>query len=491
MKATLHARLDSIERPTILVVGDFMLDLYVWGDVERISPEAPVQVLSVESEEPRPGGAGNVAANLAALGARVLCCGLVGKDANGRSLRRMLKKLKIDISGIIEDKERPTTVKTRIIAHGQQLLRVDKENARPVGKALQREMLKRITDSLPACDAVLLSDYGKGTLPDEFIKLTIAACKKARKPALVDPARRRDFRIYAGCAALKPNLAEAAEASGVEITDIDSLEAAAKKILRATRAGHLVITQGGAGLTVFGKDAVPIHVAALSRPVYDITGAGDTVLSLVGYVLAGGGSIEEAAEIANVAAGLVVGKIGAAPVTRAEIAQELLGLHHVASHKLKTLDAIVHACAELRRRKQRIVFTNGCFDLLHVGHIKLFQFARNKGDALVVGLNSDESVRRLKGPNRPVLDHNERAYILSALEHVDYIVVFDEPTPLNLIKAIRPDVLVKGADYTEDTVVGRDFVESYGGRVELAPLVDGVSSTDIILRIANGERPTS
>ncbi len=491
MRGALLSRLNSIENPTILVVGDLMLDLYVWGDVRRISPEAPIQVLRVESEEARPGGAGNVAANLAALGADVYCCGLVGDDAHGQTLRRKLKEFKVDLSGIIEDRARPTTVKTRMIAHGQQLLRVDKETARPIDETLQSEIIERITGFLPSCDAVLLSDYGKGALPDETIAAVIAACKEKRTPVLVDPARRRNFRVYAGCTVLKPNRAEAAEASGIDIVDVDSMEAAAGKLQRMTRARHVVITQGGDGMTVFGKSAAPIHVAGLSRPVYDITGAGDTVLSLMGYVLAGGGTIKEAAEIANLAGGLAVGRIGAVPVTKAEIIQDLLGFHQIASHKLKTFDEIVQACAEHRRRKQKIVFTNGCFDLLHVGHIKLFQFAADKGDILIVGLNSDDSVRQLKGPERPVLNQSERAYILSAIEHIDYLVIFEETTPLNLIRAIRPDVLVKGADYTQDTVVGRGFVESYDGRVELAPLVEGVSSTGILSRIANGEGPAS
>jgi D-beta-D-heptose 7-phosphate kinase/D-beta-D-heptose 1-phosphate adenosyltransferase len=489
MKSTLLARLESIKPPTILVVGDLMLDLYVWGSVERISPEAPVQVLKVKSEESRPGGAGNVAGNLSALGARSLCCGVVGDDAHGRSLCRMLGRFKADTSGILRDKNRPTTVKTRMIAHSQQLLRVDREEARELGQSLQAKMLKNIDRLLPSCDAVMLSDYGKGTIPDELVSDILSACKKHNKLVLVDPARQRDFRSYNGCTVLKPNSAEAAKASGIEIVDRPSLEAAARKLLNITRAKYLVITQGNEGMTIFRKAAKPVHIAGLSRPVFDITGAGDTVLSLLGYVLAGGGTIEEAAEIANVAAGIVVGKVGAAQVTRAEIIQELLGFHHIASHKVKPLDEIISICKEHRRRNQRVVFTNGCFDLLHVGHIKLFQFAKNNGEILIVGLNSDASVRKLKGTGRPVLDQNERAYILSAIEQVDYIVIFGETTPLKLIKAIKPDVLVKGADYTKDTVVGRNFVESYGGRVELAPLIEGTSSSGIMSRIVRNRKP--
>lgn len=488
MREGLISRLEATQNPAILVTGDLMLDMYVWGNVERISPEAPVQVLKIESEEPRPGGAGNVAANLCALGARVSCCGVVGDDVNGRLLCRLLGKLGVDTSGMLRDKARPTTVKTRMIAHGQQLLRVDKEETRPPDGILERKLLEHVDALLPSCDAVLLSDYGKGALSDEAIRKIVAACNKNNKPVLVDPARNRSIESYKRCTVLKPNRSEAALAAGMKIADEASLEAAAKRLLDISQAGYVLVTEGGNGMTVFRKSAEPLHVAGLSRPVYDITGAGDTVLSLLGYVLAGGGTIEEAAEIANVAGSIVVGKLGAAPVTKQEIIRELLSFQHVASHKVKTGDEIAAVCKEHKRRKEKIVFTNGCFDLLHIGHIKLFQFAKNNGEVLVVGLNSDASVRKLKGPSRPVLKQTERAYILSALEQIDYIVVFDETTPLKIIKAVKPDVLVKGADYSRDTVVGRDFVESYGGRVELAPLVEGASSSGIMSRIVNNKK---
>ncbi|RJP71977.1 MAG: D-glycero-beta-D-manno-heptose-7-phosphate kinase [Candidatus Abyssobacteria bacterium SURF_17] len=483
MKGPLLAKLEAIRTPTILVIGDLMLDLYVWGSVDRISPEAPVPVLKVESEEPRPGGAGNVAVNVAALGANVFCCGVVGADAYGRSLCGMLKKLKVDVSGVLHDRARPTILKTRMMAHSQQLMRVDKEECHDLGKSIQSRMLDYITEILPRCDAVLVSDYGKGTLPDEVIAQVIAASRKRGVKVLVDPARQRDYRVYAGCTVLKPNSAEAAQASGMQIVDTNSLAAAASKLRKLSSCEYLVVTQGSEGMTIFRSGAAPVHIASLSRPVFDITGAGDTVLSLLGYVLAGGHTIDAAAEIANVAASIVVGRVGAVPVTKAEITRELAGFHHIASHKVRSLEEMISTCEEHRRRKQKIVFTNGCFDLLHVGHIKLLQFAKNSGEIVVVGLNSDSSVRRLKGQGRPVLEQNERAYILSALEQVDYVVIFDEETPLKLIKAIRPDILVKGADYTKDTVVGRDFVESYGGKVRLAPLIEGVSSSGIISRV--------
>ncbi|MBI4830613.1 MAG: bifunctional heptose 7-phosphate kinase/heptose 1-phosphate adenyltransferase, partial [Candidatus Lindowbacteria bacterium] len=281
--------------------------------------------------------------------------------------------------------------------------------------------------------SLLLSDYGKGTLSEVGIRKILDICNKGGKPVLVDPARRRDVVSYKGCTVLKPNRAEAALATGIEIVDRVSLETAAKRLLEASRAKYVVITQGSDGMTIFKNSAVPVHIAGLSRPVYDITGAGDTILSVLGYVLAGKGTIEEAAEIANVAGSIVVGKLGAAPVTRQEIIRELLSFQHVASHKVKTHGEISAICKEHRLRKERVVFTNGCFDLLHAGHIKLFQFAKNNGEILIVGLNSDASVRKLKGPGRPVLKQTDRAYILSALEQVDYIVVFEEPTPLRLI----------------------------------------------------------
>lgn len=490
MKGQLLTLLESIRAPNVLVIGDMMLDVYVWGHVDRISPEAPIQVLKVESEEPRPGGAGNVANNLVALGAHVSCCAVVGDDHNGRSLCRMLEKMGIDPSGVLRDKARPTTVKTRMIAHGQQLLRVDREDDCPLDKGLGEKMIQHIEDRLPWCDVALLSDYAKGTIPDRLLTEILARCKKGKKPVLIDPSRHRNYRLYNGCTVLKPNRAEAESAAGVKIENEKSLKAAAAKIMNTSKPSYLVITRGSEGMTIFDGSNAPQHIAGLSRTVFDITGAGDTVLSLLGFVLAGGGTMREAAEIANVAAGISVGKVGAVPVSKTEIIGDLLSVQHMASHKLKSFDEIESVCKEHRRQKEKIVFANGCFDLLHVGHIKLFQFAKNMGEVLVVGLNSDESVRKLKGPGRPVLGQNERSFLLSALEHVDYVVVFEERTPLKLIRKIRPDVLVKGADYTKDTVVGREFVESYGGRVELAPLVDGVSSSDIMSRIAGHGKDT-
>ncbi len=488
MKAACLARLQTIEAPKILVIGDLMLDLYVWGKVERISPEAPVQVLKVESEEARPGGAANVAGNVAAMGAEVFCCGIIGDDAHGRSLCRLLGKQKVNTSGIVRDKARPTTVKTRMVAHNQQLLRVDKEQIHPLNQSMQKKLLSNINSILPACGAVLFSDYGKGTISDELVGEILSACNREGKMTFIDPALRRDPRVYSGCTVLKPNEAEAGAGAGIEIRDEESLKLAAEKLLKVVRPQYLVITRGDKGMTIFRKGAPAQHVTALSKPVFDVTGAGDTVLSLLGYVLAGDGTIEEAAEIANVAAGIVVGKVGAVPVSKPEILREFLGYYQAAAQKVKTMSEISALCRQLRRVNRKIVFTNGCFDLLHAGHINLFQYAKSNGEVLVVGLNSDSSVKKLKGPKRPVLSQDERAYVLSAIEQVDYVVIFHELTPLKLIRAVRPDVLVKGADYTKEAVVGGEFVESYGGQVKLAPLVDGVSSTNIMSRISGSTK---
>jgi D-beta-D-heptose 7-phosphate kinase/D-beta-D-heptose 1-phosphate adenosyltransferase len=369
-----------------------------------------------------------------------------------------------------------------MVAHSQQLLRVDKEQVLDLSEPLRKKMMASIEERLPLCDAVLLSDYGKGTIPDELVVELISACRRHGKMVLVDPAMKRDVRMYSGCTVLKPNRIEAAAASGIDIRDQTSLEKAAQKILKLSKAESLLITQGGRGITIFRKNRIPVHVPALERPVFDVTGAGDTVLSVLGYVLAGGGTIEEAAEIANIAGGIVVGKVGAAPVLKDEIEHELLAGEQV-TQKVKTLSQIGAICEEHRRRNQKIAFTNGCFDLLHVGHIRLLEFAKSNGEILIVGLNSDDSVRRLKGPSRPVLNQSERATILSAIEQVDYIVIFDELTPLKLLKTVRPDTLIKGADYTKEAVVGGPYVESYGGSVLLAPLIEGVSSTSIMSRI--------
>ena len=473
----------DIAPPRALVLGDFMLDRYVWGDVERVSPEAPVHVLDVDREEDRPGGAGNVAVNLRALGAEVVCIGLRGNDAEGRALVRLLKRAGADVTGLIQDKDRRTTLKTRMLAANQQVLRVDREDREPVSGRMARSVLAAYRQALKACDVIVIPDYAKGCVPPAVAKAVIAAARDRDVPVLVDPHRRADYVKYQGCTILKPNLAEAGIVLGDDpLTDAEVVEAG-QTLRKQVRADAVVLTRGAAGMTLVRRGARPVHVRGLPRQVYDVTGAGDTVLAALAWALGGGTPLSDAVEIANVAASVVVGKLGSATVTTDELVHHLLDVHHAAGMKLVPTAKIGDALTPLRAAGKRIVFTNGCFDLLHIGHIRSLQFAKGLGDVLVVGLNTDASVRRTKGPGRPVLDEGDRAHILGALEAVDYIVLFSETTPLRLIKHVRPDVLVKGQDYTRQTVVGANFVEAIGGRVVLAPLIDGPSTSGLLDRI--------
>ncbi len=467
----------------VVVVGDYMLDHYVWGAIERVSPEAPVHVLDVREEEDRPGGAGNVVLNLLALGADVACVGLRGHDDAGRRLVKHLKRAGADVQGLVIDNTRRTTLKTRMLAANQQVLRVDREDRDVVAGPALRELQAAFRTALASAQAVIVSDYAKGALAPTLAATVIEACRKRGAPVLVDPHRRTDYQKYKGCSVLKPNLAEAALVLGAEPQSDAEIAQAGAALRKQVQADAVVLTRGPAGLSVIRKGRKALHVRGLPRQVYDVTGAGDTVIATLAWSLAGDTPLPDAAALANVAASVVVGKVGSATVSRDEIVHHVLDVHHAAGLKIVPPRMIADALAPHVARGERIVFTNGCFDLLHAGHIRSFQFAKGLGDVLVVGLNTDASVRRLKGKGRPVLREDDRAQILGALEAIDYIVLFDEPTPLKLIKRIRPDVLVKGKDYTRDTVVGADFVESIGGEVVLAPVIDSASTTDIFERI--------
>lgn len=480
-------RLAHLARDTpssrVVVVGDYMLDHYVWGTIERVSPEAPVHVLDVREEEDRPGGAGNVALNLLALGAEVACVGVRGNDDPGRRLARHLKRAGADVTGLIVDKTRRTTLKTRMLAANQQVLRVDREDRNDVEGPSLRGLRNAYRTAARGAQAVVISDYAKGAIPPAFAAHIIDTCRKRSRPVLVDPHRRKDYHKYKGCTVLKPNLAEAALVLGADPDTDADIERAGAALRKQVQADAVVLTRGAAGLSVIRKGRKPLHVRGLLRQVYDVTGAGDTVAATLAWCLGAGMPLPDAAALANVAASVVVGKVGSATVSRDEIVHHLLDVHHAAGLKIVSPRDIAKALAPHHHRGERVVFTNGCFDLLHTGHIRSFQFAKGLGDVLVVGLNTDRSVRRLKGKGRPVLHEDDRAQILGALEAIDYIVLFDDPTPLKLIKRVRPDVLVKGEDYTRATVVGADFVESIGGHVVLAPVIQGVSTSDIFDRI--------
>ena len=476
---TFLARLPDLR---ILVIGDLMLDEYVWGRTERISPEAPVPVVDVVCGDLRLGGAGNVVNNLLTLGCKVEVISVLGEDEDGISLRLMLEKKKIGTSGIVFEQLRTTSRKTRVLAGNQQMLRIDRESRETITAETQALLIGRLREMVTSCQVVLVSDYLKGLLTESFLKEIIAVGKAAGVPVVIDP-KGDNFDKYKGATLLTPNRKEAQIASGVVITDQQSLLRAGRLLQTRLDLDVLVLTRSEEGMSLFFGDGSETHLPTQAREVYDVSGAGDTVLSLLGLGLAAGLSIADAASIANLAAGIVVGKVGTSTVTPEELL-DAAGRHAGDSDaKIKHPDLLAVLLEGERQLGRKIVFTNGCFDLLHVGHVKYLQKARNLGDLLVLGLNSDESIQRLKGPKRPLIGEEERAHLLAALKCIDYVVVFDEDTPLDLIGILRPDILVKGGDYAPEGVVGKELVESYGGCVEIIPFVDGKSTTNIIDKI--------
>jgi D-beta-D-heptose 7-phosphate kinase / D-beta-D-heptose 1-phosphate adenosyltransferase len=461
----------------VLVVGDLLLDRYVRGQASRISPEAPVQVVRVDEDEMRLGGAGNVARNLLALGASVRLCAAEGPDSAGEELERQIQALRIGGWRVVEE-GRTTSQKTRILAGGQQVLRVDRETTDPLSPTSEAQFVKRLEEHLDWAEAVFVSDYSKGLVTDRVLAAILPASEG--RPVYVDP-RGRDFTRFRGATLLKPNLREAEIAAGLEISDEKSLDQAGLRLLEACAAEALLVTRGGHGMSLFRRGRARHDVPALTRDVFDVTGAGDTVLACAGLGHLCGLGLEGGARLATLAAGVVIQKVGAAIAEISEL-EAAVGLPRTAG---KTLDADEAAAVlrAARRQGNRVVFTNGCFDLLHAGHVDLLRRARALGDLLVVGLNTDRTIRLLKGPLRPLIAQHERAHMLGALDAVDMVVLFDEPTPLQLIEALRPDVLVKGGDYTHDQVVGAELVEGWGGRVELVPLTAGKSTSRLIEQI--------
>ena len=479
------ARLAAVK---VLVAGDVMLDRFVLGAVRRVSPEAPVPVVAVECETESAGGAGNVARNIAALGAKVALVGAVGDDDAGRALARRLDEDIAAGAGLVAEPGRRTTVKTRYLAHGeggawQQLLRADTESDAAPSAATAEALLRAVAAEVEACDAVVLSDYAKGVLSAGILPELIERC--AAKRIVADP-KGTDFARYRGAAVLTPNAGELAAATGRDCEDDAAVEAAAGVAIAAGGFEALVVTRGARGLSVVTAAGRATHLGPADRhEVYDVTGAGDTVTAVLATGLGAGASLEEAAELANLAGGIVVGKVGSAVVRADELAAALHARElRAADDKVATVEAALDHLGRWRRHGETVGFTNGCFDLLHPGHVALLAQARGACDRLIVGLNSDGSARRLKGPGRPVQPARARASVLASLKDVDIVVTFDEDTPIALIEAIRPDVLVKGADYSLDQVVGADVVQAYGGRVLLADIAPGHSTTETIARLA-------
>jgi D-beta-D-heptose 7-phosphate kinase/D-beta-D-heptose 1-phosphate adenosyltransferase len=485
----LMEKLDRLACPRLALMGDFMLDRYVYGDTERISPEAPVPVLRVTRKESRPGGAGSVAVNIQALGGQVECVGVIGGDDAGKELLDFLTASGAGTAHMVTLPDRQTILKQRMVGlaqgkHPQQMLRVDEEYVEPLGGPTQTALAAALRAAMGNCRLVALEDYGKGVFTDAATPGLISEVRSAGLGVLVDPAAIRDYRRYRGASVLIPNRAEAQFASGVKITDDASLQSCAEILLDAAAAEAVIIKLDKDGSYLARCDQPGVRIPTRQRAVYDTTGAGDAVLAMLGVALAEGCSLDDAVALANVAGGLEVERFGIVPVTRQEIADELRHMIGLRGGKVMDRHRLAQELARRRQRGERIVFTNGCFDLLHMGHVRYLQQARELGAALVVAINSDDSVRRLKGPSRPVCGQDERAEMLGALECVDYVTIFDEDTPIPLLELLRPELLVKGG--ATPVIVGRELVESYGGKAVNMELVEGLSTTQIINRIMNG-----
>lgn len=469
-----------------LVVGDVMLDRYLWSEVSRISQEAPVPIAKIREKFFALGGAANVASNLHGLGCKVSLLGLRGDDGAGNTLSKRLVENGID-DILLKDDQRPTTVKTRVMARGQQLIRLDEEEVMPLDDALGQQLVTKVRALLPGVQVVILSDYGKGVLTPTICRGLILEGRQHHIPVLVDP-KGKDWERYQGATCVTPNEAELALVADGLMTTEKELWRQATTVCRKFELDWLLVTRGIKGMVLFGRNVGPTVIAAKPREVYDVSGAGDTAIAALAACVGSGLEWQRAAAIANVAAGVVVGKVGTHPINWDEL-QLAMRLDEAGfSHKISSLPAAAMQVDAWRTAGERVVFTNGCFDLLHAGHIRLLHAAAEYGSKLVVGLNSDASVARLKGVNRPILKQGDRASILAALECVDLVVIFEQDTPVEVIRALRPDVLVKGADYTRETVVGHQLVESWGGKVELVPLTEGISTTNIVNHIRNNGR---
>ena len=462
-------------KPKILVIGDLMIDHYLWGECDRISPEAPVAVVDIRSENKRLGGAGNVMANLKALNCDVGVMSVVGDDESGKEIVSMLENMGVKIEKIVKEKDRKSAHKTRIMAVHQQVIRFDKESKDDILESSKDELLNSLKNIIKNYDAVLLSDYAKGVLRDDFCKQIIKIANENSKFILIDP-KGNDYSKYKNATLLTPNLKEAMQALKIKIDDDFSLKLALKRLKDELNLKYSIITLSERGIALYNNDEVKI-IPAIAKEVFDVTGAGDTVLATLGYALSNKMDIVSALSLANKAAAVVVGKVGSATASLDEIEKYSKSSSSTnLEEKIKNLDEI---CQILKNNDKKVVFTNGCFDILHAGHIKYLNKAKKLGEILIIGLNSDSSVKRLKGKTRPINSQNSRALLLSALEFVDFVIIFDEDTPLNLIEKIRPDILVKGADYAGKEVIGSNIAKE----VVLVDFEDGFSTTNIINKI--------
>ncbi|HZV98198.1 MAG TPA: bifunctional D-glycero-beta-D-manno-heptose-7-phosphate kinase/D-glycero-beta-D-manno-heptose 1-phosphate adenylyltransferase HldE [Methylophilaceae bacterium] len=469
-----------------LVIGDLMLDRYLIGEVERISPEAPVPIVLLHDQHERAGGAANVAANLAKLGIPTRIAGCIGDDNEGRLLLAIIDDIGIATDAVVKSEHRPTVTKTRILGgHQQQMMRLDQESRKAFSDAENQQLQEQLSAQLAERPAVvILSDYAKGVLSTAVCQNIIQQARQLGIPVLADP-KGRDYSKYQGATALTPNKRETAEACGASTHDNPTLLSAAAKLRDMLSLDFLAVTRGEEGISLIDSGET-LHIPATAKQVFDVSGAGDTVIATLAAGLIHGLNHQEALQLANIAAGIVVGKVGTVPVTREELLHELVSQDTAEqADKVCDLENLLLKVVRWRAHGERIVFTNGCFDLLHAGHVTYLEAAKKAGDRLILGLNTDRSVSALKGPTRPVIHEADRARVLAALEAVDAVILFDEDTPLNLIHAIKPDVIVKGNDYTEDQVVGCKDVKSWGGKVALIPIVPGRSTSRIIEKLVN------
>ncbi len=474
-----------------VVVGDFMLDQLVYGDAERLSADAPVPILLVQSQQHNPGGAANVCLDLVELSGRVSALGVIGADGTGGILSGEMARRGIDAAGLVVDAQRPTTVKQNLIGraqarHPQKMFRVDYESRAPLGREMVAKLLGAFEKVLPTCDVVCIEDYAKGVCTPELCQGVIQMARIAGKPVMVDPAKLDDYSKYRGATVITPNRTEAEFATGLATCDEATTQRngpVAARLLEQLELEAVVLTLDRHGALLMERGGEAVSVPTVARQVYDVTGAGDMFLAGLAAARANRCGWTDAVRFANAAAGLEVEIFGVQPIPLERIHHSLLSISTAEHGKLRTVEQVLVEVAAARRTGKKVVFTNGCFDVLHAGHVTLLDSAAAEGDVLIVGLNDDASVSRLKGPTRPVNNQQDRARVLGALGAVDSVVLFAEDTPMKLIEAIRPDVLVKGGDYTKDRVVGGEFVERHGGRVALVNLVEGKSSTGTIKKM--------
>lgn len=486
----LTERVLKLGAPRILILGDLILDEYVLGDVSRISPEAPIPVLDVRREDHKIGGAGNVAANVVSMGGRAGVLGVIGQDRAGEGLVGLLKSVGIDTSPVIVAKDRRTTIKSRHMAGPQQLVRVDREDRGPLSRESEMSAIEYVRANVNLYDLIIISDYGKGVLTKELVHATIEAARARKVRVLVDP-KGSDYSRYRGASIVTPNRGEAELATGCSIRNtaagtprIEDLVQAGEKLLNDCDLEAAIITLGKDGVFFFTKkDRVPVMIPTQARQVYDVTGAGDTVIAHLGLHLASGAPIEDAVRLANAAAGIVVAKLGTAVVRREELLDALEVRETRRGKLIKTAEDLDRLVTELKAAGRIVVFTNGVFDILHSGHVRYLRDARASGDFLIVGINDDSSVKRIKGDDRPINTIDDRMAVLAGLEMVDAVVSFADDTPISLIQKITPHVLVKGEDWADKGVVGREWVESHGGRVLLMRLEAGRSTTNVIQKV--------